>query len=410
MSEIDTRLGAGLRDSYLSEVRSWLPAFLGGGSIERTQPLDNVAELFALEPRVLRRVVAVHIVRHDTIQRFVNSLRRGLRSPATGSERPRQYSRVLSGGIDWAATTRARATSSPTEVGFVTRNAVRAFDLPENRILKWVIMQVRDEAELATLYQSPDAIGWRGELADAGRRITQATRTTWLRDVPVSSNPHYQMRYLKRSRYAFYRIVVENAAKTLLRYRDPTPDDVASLLVERWFEPARDWALFEFVVLLRIHRALTDIAERMVVRTSAGIGQRPFAEYRTATGAHIRLWYQRWPSSSGPSELLDAAAHHGIRTAGSRPDIVLEHEDGGVKDAAILEMKATKNAEYLASGLLQLLGYLRDRPALFRERPNGWLIGPDDASIARGDSGSRDLWALRADDVGSAVVAWALRH
>src|SRR4051812_16852922 len=133
MSQIDTALDGALRSSYLDEVLEWLPAFLSGSSIERTQPLSDVAALFNLDELVLRRVIAVHVLRHPSVQRFVQELPRALRSPATSSERPRQFSRVLAGGIDWAATVRARATSSPLEVGYVTRSAVRVFDLPENQ-------------------------------------------------------------------------------------------------------------------------------------------------------------------------------------------------------------------------------------------------------------------------------------
>src|SRR4051794_15222702 len=121
MSQIDTRLDPSLREAYLAEVREWLPAFLTGATVERTQLLDDVTQLFGLDRAVLKQVLAVHLVRHDAVSQFTDALQGGLRSPATTSERPREYSRVLSGGIDWAATSRARATSSPTDLGYVTR-------------------------------------------------------------------------------------------------------------------------------------------------------------------------------------------------------------------------------------------------------------------------------------------------
>ncbi len=409
MSEIDTRLDPNLRDSYLDEVREWLPAFLAGASLERTQPLDDVAELFGLDRAILKRVIAVHLARHDTVRDFVNALPSGLRSPATSSERPRDYSRVLTGGIDWAATSRARATSSPTDIGYVTRSAIRVFNLPENQMLKWVVIQLAKEAELAAPYHSTDAAGWKGEIATVARRTTEARRVAWLRDVPVAPAPHRQMSSLSGSRRAFYRVTVRAAAETLLRYQEPSPEDVTSLLVERWFEPERDWALFEFVVLLRIHRAIDVVSKRITLRT-VGIGHGPFAEYSLGPARRVRLWYQRWPSTAGPSEMLDAAAHYNINTAGSRPDIVIEYENGGVSEAVVLELKASKNAEYLASGLLQLLGYLRDRPALSKNRPNGWLVASDNAALSSMNSAGRDLWALRCADIGTAVIRWVQGH
>jgi hypothetical protein len=99
-------------------------------------------------------------------------------------------------------------------------------------------------------------------------------------------------------------------------------------------------------------------------------------------GDEVRLWYQRWPLDIGESLHDEARNHYKIGGDSSRPDLVIERQrDGATIDAVLLELKASRNAGTLSGGLLQLLGYLKDRPVRFTRRPSGWLVPlPSDAA------------------------------
>ncbi len=186
MSTVDTALQEELRQVYLAEIQAWLPAFLSSAAVERLDPLGQVAELLALSERDLRAVLAVHLILQDDVQRFVGDLTAGLRRPATSSSRPRQSSRAIAGGIDWAATVRARATGSPLEGAFVTRPAVRLFDVPENRVLAWTVRELARLSELASVATSSGGTaGWVSRLLSGEDVLGGARRTAWLRALPV---------------------------------------------------------------------------------------------------------------------------------------------------------------------------------------------------------------------------------
>src|SRR6266567_4084498 len=101
MSYIDGRLGDSLRNSYLAEIKQWLPAFLAASTVERLDPLAQVRELLNIDGRDLNRVLAVHVLLQPGIQDLIGGLPAGMRWPAT-----------------------------------------RLFDVAENRVLAWVLAEI----------------------------------------------------------------------------------------------------------------------------------------------------------------------------------------------------------------------------------------------------------------------------
>jgi hypothetical protein len=405
VSTVDTALQEELRQVYLAEIQAWLPAFLSGSTVERLDPLAQVAELLAVSARDLRAVLAVHLLLHDDVERFVSSLTAGLRGPATSSSRPRQSSRAIAGGIDWAATVRARATGSPLEGAFITRPAVRLFDVPENRVLAWAVRELVRLSELASAATSSGGTaGWVGRLLSGEDVLGRARRTAWLRALPAQRPTMADVASLAVSRSYFYKVLLADAARVLRRFESPSVADVTALLTARWFEPSRDWQLFELAVLLRLHRAFAGVGQQRGVRP-LGHSRGPFATFALPEDVLVRLWYQSWPASSGPSEQLNAARRYSIKTGGSRPDIVIEVRTAQRSGALLLELKATRSGDYLGAGLLQLLAYLRDRPTLFRDEPRvAWLVAPAPAPFVSVEPEQRQLWVVDADDLADQAV------
>jgi hypothetical protein len=405
MSYIDGRLGDSLRNSYLAEIKQWLPAFLAASTVERLDPLAQVRELLNIDGRDLNRVLAVHVLLQPGIQDLIGGLPAGMRSPATSSHKPRQLSRVVTGSIDWPATLRVRATGNALEAGFVTRPAKRLFDVAENRVLAWVLAEIDRLLRLAMPNVNEGRLAdWQDRLRHSAEEVFIARRSAWLRDLSTQPPAAGDFATLSANRRRFYRIELASAASVIRRYTEhPSPSDVAQLLVQRWFEPQRDWQLFELVVLLRLERRIAEFAGRdrlRLITSSRG----PVATYHAGHSRVIRLWYQAWPPSALPSELRDAMTHYAISGPGSRPDIVIEVQDGDLSAGLLLELKATRSADYLAAGLLQLMGYMRDRPGLFSRQRSGWLVAPAGAPFISRDPGSRHLWVVNADDVAEAVA------
>ncbi|MDX1885365.1 hypothetical protein [Mycolicibacterium sp. 120270] len=411
MSQIDTSMSPALRGVMLSEIKSLLPAFLSAASVEREGAVNAAVELLGLPEFELRRILAVHIMLSTPIRELVCELPTAVRRPLTSSVRPRIAGRTVTSGIDWAATARHRATSSPLGDIWVTRPANRIFDIPENRALAWVL-RVLEERGIMAVPPTGEAPGaWGDEIRHMTGVVRRTRRTAWLEGVPDTWPGDDAYLRLKADRMGFYRIRVANAARYLRHILiAPSPVDIVQALSERYFEPRQDWKLFEIAVLMRISRDLAEVGKRLSPTRLFQEGRgRPFARFSTGPSREIRLWYQMWPFSTRPSELDDAVRYYGLPSGGNRPDIVIELvEDGKSVRAIVLELKASTSGSYLSSGFSQLLGYLRDRRRLLTKPASGWLVAPPGTGYTSKVPDGRALWVTSSDEVSSAVRAVAL--
>lgn len=410
MSKIDSSMDASLRAVMLSEVQSLLPAFLSAASVEREGPLNAAVELLGLRESDLRRVLAVHVMLSAPVRELTAELPTAVRQPLTSSVRARVAGRTVTSGIDWAATARHHATSSPLGAIWVTRPASRIFDIPENRALAWVLRTLEERGTMAIPPTGDVPASWGDEIHATMGLVHRVRRTAWLEGVPAIWPGNDAYFRLSADRRGFYRIRVANAARYLRHILlTPTSEEIVQALSERYFEPRQDWKLFEIAILMRITRALTDIGAKLTpIRLFHDSGSGPFARFRINAAREVRLWYQSWPAATAPSELEDAARHYELASAGNRPDIVIELLFAGEsRRALILELKASASSAYLSSGLSQLLAYLKDRPRLTSEPASGWLVAPASAGFVSKPPNRRALWITSADEVADAVAAAA---
>lgn len=407
MSEVvDTEFLLAERDALLEEVRYYLPAFLSSGAVEREDPVGDVTELLNLRAADLRRVVGVHLGLSAQVTAFAAGLQAGLRRPITSSIRPRVVTQAVRGPIDWGATIRLRSTGAATGM-YVVRPARRIFDTPENRALAWALRRLEVELGAVTPGGELAGSGWNARFQSNLRSVEVARRHPWLRDVPAQRPDAATLKRLAVARTTFYKTLLPEVLRAMRRWIDqPEPADLTELLCARYFEPSRNWQLFELVVALRLARAFANVSVgKRRGRLLTGSGRAPYAVYRLGDGSEIRLWYQGWPSAAGDSVHAAARARHAIKSSETRPDIIIERTAPS-PELIILELKATRSASYLAQGLSQLLAYVRERPTLFGRPASAWLVAPVSGAFeAASPHPTEPLWVVDAESVAAAAVA-----
>ncbi len=297
---------------------------------------------------------------------------------------------------------------------FVVRPAERIFDTPENQALHWFLRALAGLVEAIRPVES-DASGvmqpgesWWPHVVQLNRELTEAFRPRWLSAVtPVRPSPLVLSR-LRSSRLAFYSERLPDEIETMIRYAErPSPEDITELLCQRYFEPRLNWQLFELAIALRLTRAFEERlgTKRSPTRLLVGRAQRPFALYELEGGDEIRFWYQAWPDIEARSLLREARARHKLSSGSSRPDLVLERRSGGhLVDSILIEVKASRNSRTLGAGLLQMLGYLKERPDSWPRVTPAWLVAPQSSAFQPSPAGGEPLWMVNADQVAAAAA------
>ena len=415
MSEVvDADLADDERLGYLTEVREHLPAFLSEVAYGRAEPLADVSALLNLRAEDRRRVINTHLAFSESIVRFVESLPEAMRRPLTASLRPPVTSQVVRGPVDWAATYRARYQQGGNPAVFVVRPAERVFDIPENQALLWflralggLIEAIRPvESDTSGVMQPGES--WWPHVVQLSRDLAEAIRPRWLSAVtPVRPSPLVLSR-LRSSRRRFYSELLPDAIATMVRYTErPSPQDVTDLLCQRYFEPRLNWQLFELVIALRLTRTFEERLQtrRSPTRLLVGRARRPFALYELEDGDEIRFWYQAWPDIEPRSLLHEARTRHNLAAGSSRPDFVLERRSRGhLVDSILIEVKASRNSRTLGAGLLQMLGYLKERPDAWPRDTPGWLVAPQSPAFQPAPAAGEPLWMVTADVFAAAAA------
>lgn len=409
---IDTDFTEEERADLLDEVRNHLPAFLQKAATEQHDPAGDVKELLALDSSDLERLVGVHTCLSEEALNFGAALRRGLRSPVTSSIRPPEVSQSVRGPVDWGATIRQRGLRAGDPTVFVVRSAERIYDTPENRALVWLIQELRTRAQQSGYGDPSDPTSegfvpsdrWTHRISLLSSQLEAASRTVWLGEVRAEAPSARTMRAIQSARTEFYARTLHDAIQMCMRSADPSSEELAELLCERYFEPAESWRLFEVVVALRLARGFQQRLGLRKARLLVGAGASPFARFTLPDGGQIQLFYQRWPPSNAVSRRAAAAGRHGFKVGTSLPDLFIVRT-GTSADRVILELKATRSAGYLGEGLSQLLGYIADRPDLWTTEPSGWLVAPNSQAFDCAPPDASDsLWVVDADGVADAAV------
>jgi hypothetical protein len=412
---IDAEFSAEQYATLLAEVKRDLPAFLHRGATEQHDPAGDVRALLNLDPRDLDRVVAVHQCLDAAVLAFGDGLLEGLRRPMTSTARPAQVSQSVRGPIDWGATASRRALAAGDESLFVVRSAQRIFDIEENRALAWLLERLESAigAVLPETYQDgrseqseAEPSSWWERIEGLRRQLKAARRVQWLRQVRATAPTAQTLKRLRSARSAFYARTISAAVESVLSLTTPDEETLTEVLARRYFKPKETWRLFELAVALRLARSLAEASPHpRRSRLLVGVGSVPFARYGFDDGSEVSLVYQGWPDRSSVSLRRLAEDWHGLRRSVSRPDIFIVR-NGPKPDAAVLELKATFSSSYLSSGLQQLLGYLAERPDLWRAQPAGWLVAPlSPAFEDRDPADGGELWMVSAEGVAEATAA-----
>jgi hypothetical protein len=409
-------LGDGEREKLLAEVRHHLPAFLRADATEQQDPAGDVRELLDLAEEDLQRVLAVHVCLDETVLAFGAALEEGLRNPFPSSAPRHVRSRSVRGPIVWGRTATMRALSPSESSSFVVREPGKAVDTCENRAVAWLLRRLESLVDAATFWNARPEAGdvdptWQQKIDRLSAHLAAARRVQWLSGLRPERPTAATLRSLSVARSGFYGERVVPALKSAMRLDAPSPEDLAEVLSQRYFEPHDDGTLFEVAIALRLAGAFAAGGSRpRLTRLLIGEGKSSFARYALEGGAEVWLAYQSWPDDQQTLRRR-LGDRHALGSRDARPDIMVmrtkpDPDSAVLEDTVILELKASLRAAYLRQGLSELLAYLADRPGLWGEPPAGWLVAPaSDAFEECEPDPEYPLWVVSADRVAAAVAS-----
>lgn len=354
-----------------------------GATIEE---LENVVQnLTMLEKKELDYLSIVHFLLSDEIKIFIKIVPRILRRLSHATQTEVMVNRgCIKGRIDWNLTIKERCAQGYDQTVFVCRPPSRIYNLPENQLLKFVLRQIKrlveETAHLPTVEEKGIRLEelttkdrkekWTDRLAWLKFHVNNALKNIHLREVDVPDLVNERMiRRARTARNKDYESVADSYSLHRQIVQIPDEKTLRQLIEERVLKPLEKDTLYELFVLFEVMGSLGKPEEFNLIRS----GARAIGKFRIGEEI-VHVYFQRVKGLFTVSEYKRIFDDYNLEVSSRRPDITLHFERE--HRFVIIEVKRTKDRDYLVDSVYKVLGYLADFKRHFpkEQKPKGVLV------------------------------------
>lgn len=276
----------------------------------------------------------------------------------------------VKGKVLWSKTMTTRYISGGDPSLFVCQQRSSIFDLPENRVLLFVLKQIlrisenilgTDSLEYYEFEHGLKNGKWINIVKKLAYQCANLLRNPYIREISeIHDLSEKNIQETEKARGAHY-TQLALTARILNKSQKRQVDFLYEKLSNRMLQPLNRDVLYEVAVLFKImnHVRKNGWVEKKV--NLIGGGSKIISRF-VKDKTTLNIYYQSLPEVFvKKSKYKDLMDYYQIDVGYRRPDIILEWiSENGQKTYCIVEVKRSKNREYLIDGLYKLLGYIKD--------------------------------------------------
>ncbi|WCN39171.1 hypothetical protein [Aneurinibacillus uraniidurans] len=345
-------------------------------------------ELTKLSPKNFRILLDTHFILSPEVKRLVYET-----APAVLNRLSKVSVREvhtkrgeIRGQIQWGRTYTARYFNGLDPSLFVYSQRSSVFDLPENRVLLFLLKQIYaisqsisdaeiEEEQLNFSDQKKQKWSYTASLLT--KKCSELLRNPYIRKIgELHDLSERLIESTERVRGAMYSELAL-AAKNFYQYKKHPASFLKEKLSNQILEPLDRNTLYEIAVLFSVINSARNAGwtERKVSLIGSGSN---IVSVLKKDGVTLKIYYQGVPKAfTRASKYSELMRKYGLSDKLRRPDIILEWEKDQIKKYCIIEVKRSKSRQYLVDGAYKLFGYLKDYENFLDTtlQPQGILVG-----------------------------------
>jgi hypothetical protein len=352
----------------LNSVKAYLWTYVQPSAT--IQDMENAAKnLASIDQKELDYLSAVHFLLSNEVKVFVETLPKIFRKFSHSAQKELLINQgYVKGRIDWNRTIKERCTKGHDRTVFVCSPARRIYNLPENQLLKYTLVQIRrllEETDNLPVEKMKEIISkdltksavkekWMDRILWLKLNVNLALKNIYLRDVEL---PHrIDERVIKRTRNARnkdYETIADCYCVHSALIQKTDPDQVRRFIEQRILEPLERDTLFELWVLFQIVDLIGEEKHLSLIKQ----GAETFAKLKLDQ-EEVNVYYQKPSAVLKESQYKEIFNCYDLDVNLRRPDIILEFTKS--KKIVLFEVKRSSDKSYIVDGAYKILGYLAD--------------------------------------------------
>lgn len=356
-------------EEILDYTSSMLWRYINKNSAESTTE-EAFLKLTALKRDDLMCLFEIRLLLSDDIMYFINKVILGIvnRLSKETLNKTIVLRNKIVGKVDWQKTLLTQTLAGSDKTLFVTKTISNKFDLPENRLLKFIIELIN---KIAKKYITDIARNmWYEELTSTDK-WTEKVKYVYSKTQSMLKNPIVKQisriseiteKMIIATRYQrnmFYGDLAKLAEKILQGTENPY-EYLRNELGNKILEPLNRDDLFEIAVLFKVIEAIQSTGWD---ENEVGLigGRRRYTSKFNKGENSLKVYYQKLPTGlKDKSKYTPLMIKYGLSDRSRRPDIVIELKQDNRVEYLIVEVKRSQNARYLSDGVYKVFGYLKD--------------------------------------------------
>jgi len=352
----------------LDRVRHFLWLYVHEGA--SIKELHNVVQnLTWLDKRDIDYLAIVHFLLSDEVKEFVKALSRIFRKISHSTQREVFVNRgFIRGRVDWNLTLKKRYSQGYDPTIFVCKPPGRTYNLPENQLLKFILIEMKKLIEETTALskfeeknirleelKTKDGKGrWTDRISWLKFHVNNALKHVYLRGVDIPNQVNARMiRRAITARNKDYEKVADSHSLHHKIIQRMDRNTLIELIEKRILEPLKKDTLFELYVLFEVMNSLGNPEEVNLIKPGAKV----IGKYRNGEET-VHIYFQRVRGLFEKSRYKKIFDDYELDVSSRRPDITLyfEKEDKFL----IIEVKRTVDRNYIVDSVYKVLGYVAD--------------------------------------------------
>lgn len=351
-------------------------------------------DITGLSQRNLTKLCDIYFLLTDEVEEFVNETAPAILNKLSKSSLSQTtiLRGKIKGKVSWPKTLTTRYISGGDKSLFVCQHRSSIFDLPENRVLLFVLKQILriTESILGTdLYENYELDNrinnnkWIDIVKMLAVKCSNLLRNPYVREISdIYDLTEKNIQETQKARGSNY-TQLALTARILNDAQKRKVDFLYDKLANKILMPLNRDVLYELSVLFKILEHARNSGWTETKANLIGGGSKYISKF-LKHGTTMKIYYQSIPSIFiKNSKYKDLMNYYHIDVGYRRPDIIIEWvKENGQKRYCIVEVKRSKDHNYLIDGLYKLLGYLKDFEDVFVDSVDskGVLVGWDSNS------------------------------